>query len=213
MTRQVTDWRTAGVLESATTVCGCGGGQSVAAVLPELLHRCRQLVLDADALNALAADPALMLRLRQRQPRGLATVLTPHPLEAARLLGISASAIQADRLGAASELAQRTGAVVLLKGSGTVIATAGSPPVVNGTGQARLAAPGTGDVLAGWLGAGWSAAPLPAGINPFDHAAQVAIAAAWIHGRAAGPIGPHGVRSPCIASALIDTMRGIVDRL
>jgi NAD(P)H-hydrate repair Nnr-like enzyme with NAD(P)H-hydrate dehydratase domain len=104
-------------------------------------------------------------------------VITPHPLEAARLLGCSASEVQADRLAAARRLAARFGAVTVLKGSGTVIADAGNAlPVINLTGNARLATAGTGDVLAGMVGAAL-AARRPA----FDAARE----AVWQHGHIA----------------------------
>ena len=92
------------------------------AALPPLLSHAARLVLDADALNALAADPALQPLLRARAARGLATLLTPHPLEAARLLQTGRAEVQRDRLAAARQLAADTGAAVLLKGSGSVIA-------------------------------------------------------------------------------------------
>ncbi|MEO7127257.1 MAG: NAD(P)H-hydrate dehydratase, partial [Rhodoferax sp.] len=75
------------------------------------------------------------------------------PLEAARLLGANAAQVQADRLGAARELVERFGCVVVLKGSGTVIAAPGQIAAINPTGNARLATAGTGDVLAGMVGA------------------------------------------------------------
>jgi hydroxyethylthiazole kinase-like uncharacterized protein yjeF len=134
-------------------VCGCGGGDSVKSVLEKFLSNATRLVLDADALNALAADPELQARLAARHGRGLHTVLTPHPLEAARLIGCSAEAVQAERLGAARRMAERFHCVVVLKGSGTVIAAPGQPAWINATGNALLATAGTGDVLAGMLGA------------------------------------------------------------
>lgn len=160
----------------ASVVCGCGGGHAVAAWLPAVLGRARQLVLDADALNALAADTSLFTLLRARTARGAPTVLTPHPLEAARLLGCSTAEVQADRLRAARELAARCGAVVLLKGSGTLVAAPQRTPVVNPTGNARLASAGTGDVLAGLLGA-----RLADGLPAFE----AACAAAHTHGAVA----------------------------
>ena len=72
---------------ATTVVCGCGGGDAVRAPLPRLLSVAPRLVLDADALNAIAADPSLLALAAARAARGLATILTPHPLEAARLLG------------------------------------------------------------------------------------------------------------------------------
>jgi hydroxyethylthiazole kinase-like uncharacterized protein yjeF len=140
-------------LASLTVVCGCGGGAAVAAQLPRVLQHAPRLVLDADALNALAPGDALAARLRERAARGAATVLTPHPLEAARLLDSSTAAVQANRLAAAQALAQRYQAVVVLKGSGSVIAAPGQAPHLNPTGNARLGSAGTGDVLAGLVGA------------------------------------------------------------
>jgi len=144
------------LLEQATVVAGCGGGESIREILPALLPRAGRLVLDADALNAVATDPALQRQLALRSARGRDTVLTPHPLEAARLLGCTAADVQADRLKAASSLARLRRAVVVLKGSGTVIATADGPPWLSATGNAALASAGTGDVLAGWLGGLWA---------------------------------------------------------
>ena len=166
------------LLAQTTVVCGCGGGEAVRAALPPLLSHAGRLVLDADALNALAADPALQPLLRARAARGLATLLTPHPLEAARLLQTDRAEVQRDRLAAARQLAADTGAAVLLKGSGSVIAAAGRPPHINPTGNAALATAGTGDVLAGWAAGLWAQQPEAA-------AADVAVAAAWQHGRAA----------------------------
>ena len=140
-------------LGSMGVACGCGGGEAVRAALPKVLFTARSLVLDADALNAIAADAQLQSQLRARAARGRATVLTPHPLEAARLLGRSSADIQADRLAAAGELAQRFSCVAVLKGSGTVTASPGALPVINFTGNARLATAGTGDVLAGMIAA------------------------------------------------------------
>lgn len=158
--------------------CGCGGGEAIRGALPRVLAAARSLVLDADALNAIAADTQLQTQLQARCRRDdRPTLLTPHPLEAARLLGTSAPQVQEDRLAAAQELARRFGgAAVLLKGSGTVVAAAGRVPVINPTGNARLATAGTGDVLAGM-----AAARLASGLAAWEAAAS----AAHAHGRAA----------------------------
>lgn len=145
-------------LAKSTVVCGCGGGEAVGAVLPRLLAAVPRLLLDADALNAVAASTGLQQALSERASRGLVSVLTPHPLEAARLLGSTTARVQSDRLAAADALASRYGCVVVLKGSGSVIAAPGLPTHLNPTGNASLASPGTGDVLAGWLGGSWCAA-------------------------------------------------------
>ncbi|MDP2816766.1 MAG: NAD(P)H-hydrate dehydratase [Polaromonas sp.] len=148
-------------LTHQVVVCGCGGGDAVAAVLPKILSQAKSLVLDADGLNAVARDTQLQTQMRARAARGWHTILSPHPLEAARLLGSTTAAVQADRLTAASRLAAQFQCVVVLKGSGTVIAAPGAIPMINPTGNARLATAGTGDVLAGMLGA-MLAAGLPA---------------------------------------------------
>jgi hydroxyethylthiazole kinase-like uncharacterized protein yjeF len=139
-------------LEKLHVVCGCGGGTAVQEVLPEVLRRSAHLVLDADGLNAVAQKPSLQQALRQRD-KAQPTVITPHPLEAARLLGCHTQQVQNDRLKAAQELAERFQCSVVLKGSGTVIAAPGFTPRINITGNGRLAIGGTGDVLAGLVGA------------------------------------------------------------
>jgi hydroxyethylthiazole kinase-like uncharacterized protein yjeF len=162
-------------LEKLHVVCGCGGGSAVQEVLPEVLRRSAQLVLDADGLNAVAQEFSLQPALRQRgkeQP----TVITPHPLEAARLLGCNTAQVQNDRLKAAQELAERFQCCVVLKGSGTVIAAPGHTPRINITGNGRLAIGGTGDVLAGLVGA-----RMAQGLSAFD----AACAAVAQHGQVA----------------------------
>ncbi len=152
MFRQV-DVLASQVLPGGIWVCGCGGGQSVIPHLPVLLRQAAVLVLDADALNAIATDASLQQLLQIRATSQLVTVLTPHPLEAARLLQTTASLVQQDRLSAAATLATRFKCICVLKGSGTVTAAPGCVPTVNPTGNAKLSTAGTGDVLAGMLGA------------------------------------------------------------
>jgi ADP-dependent NAD(P)H-hydrate dehydratase / NAD(P)H-hydrate epimerase len=182
----------------ATVVCGCGGGSAVREPLPVLLSRSARLVLDADALNAIAADTSLQSLLTARASRGLATVLTPHPLEAARLLALpGAERVQANRLAAAQSLAQRFDCTVLLKGSGSVIVAPRRTPVINPTGNARLAGAGTGDVLAGWLAGLWSAS---AAGGAMADAFVAARAAAYWHGATAQR---GDASAPLTASALL----------
>lgn len=166
------------------------------------------LVLDADALNAIARDPSLLQRLNARASEGRPpAVLTPHPLEAARLLASDVHAVGADRIGAATDLAQRTGSIVVLKGAGTVIASPDGSWVVNTTGNAGLATGGTGDVLCGLIGA-----LLAQGAKPLD----AARAGVWLHGTAADDlvatgVGPIGLTAselmPAIRAALNRTTR------
>lgn len=191
-------WPTALEPTDQTVVAGCGGGDRVAAVLAGLLSRAPRLVLDADGLNAVAGDTSLQHLLACRAGRGLHTVLTPHPLEAARLLGqTTASSVQADRLNAAQSLAKQFECTVLLKGSGTVIAVPGEVPVINTTGNARLATAGSGDVLAGWLAGLWASAQADARPSGFT----AAVVAAYEHGLAAGDAA--AATLPMTASALL----------
>ena len=190
----------AAVITAATVVCGCGGGDAVRAALPRLLSIAPRLVLDADALNAIAADPSLLALAVARERRGHATIMTPHPLEAARLLGSTAASVQADRLAAVRELAARTRSVIVLKGSGTIIATADDTARINATGNASLASAGTGDVLAGWIGGRWASVPASA----FDVATRAVIE----HGAAAEPDQPGALRAGDLVERLHRRERG-----
>ena len=111
-------------------VCGCGGGDAIRSLLPQVLSRATRLVLDADALNAIASDSQLRAQLRARRARGWATILTPHPLEAARLLDSSVAGVQCDRLAAARALSETFQCTALLKGSGSVLSTPGQICVI-----------------------------------------------------------------------------------
>lgn len=205
MLRTPEHWRPGTVLDEATVACGCGGGDAVRAHLPAVLYHAARLVLDADALNAVAADAALMQALQARGQRGQPTVLTPHPLEAARLTGLDTPRVQAQRLTVARQLADQTGAVVVLKGSGTVVAAPGELPAINTSGNARLATAGTGDVLAGWMAGLWTQ---HAGPSSPRQATDLARAAVWLHGRAAevASAAPGDLRLPIPAGHLIAHM-------
>jgi len=188
----------AATVELSTVVCGCGGGDAVRAALPRLVGLASRLVLDADALNAVAVDTALRTVLKARASRDRATILTPHPLEAARLLGTTAQSVQADRLGAALALAELYRATVVLKGSGSVIATPGEAPRVSATGNASLATAGTGDVLAGWIGGRWRH-----GMTAFDTATLGVVE----HGAAAEPEQAGALRAADLAERLYRRVR------
>ena len=191
---------------ACTLVLGPGMGDSQAALdlLLKAIDGAAPLVIDADALNLIAASGHLQGRLTARTAAG---ILTPHPLEAARLLGVGTAAVQADRLGAARELAARFGKIVVLKGSGSIIAGPDGMAAVNATGNPGLASGGTGDVLAGVCGAllaqGWSA---------WD----AAVGAVWMHGAAAdrlvlqgvGPIGMTAGELPAAIRSVFNSMIG-----
>jgi ADP-dependent NAD(P)H-hydrate dehydratase / NAD(P)H-hydrate epimerase len=173
-------------LAQTTVVCGCGGGDAVRAALPRLLSMAARLVLDADALNTVAADVSLQSLLHARALRQAGTVLTPHPLEAARLLGCGTAEVQANRLLAARTLADRFQCVVVLKGSGSIVAALTLTPRINASGNASLATAGTGDVLAGWLGGLWAQR---SSAEVFKVAVQaVAEHGAAAHAHASGPM-------------------------
>lgn len=155
-------------------VIGCGLGQSDAArrALQWALDSEASLIIDADALNLLSQGPALSECLAARHAT---TVLTPHPLEAARLLQMSADDVQLDRVASARELATRYRSIVVLKGAGTVSVQTNGRCAINPTGGPALATAGTGDVLAGLLGSLFA--------QHFDPW-QATLAATWLHGRA-----------------------------
>jgi hydroxyethylthiazole kinase-like uncharacterized protein yjeF len=187
---------------------GPGLGESRAAhdLLARALHARGNLVLDADALNLIAAEPGLQHKLSTR-PRLGATLLTPHPLEAARLLGVDAAAVQADRLQAARTLALRFQAIVILKGSGTVIARPDGLLAINTTGNPALATAGSGDVLSGVC-----AALLAQHWQPWE----AALGAVWLHGAAADylvaeGIGPIGLCSSELGPAIRRVLNRLVD--
>lgn len=192
------DW-----LQARTVVAGCGGGRDIAAALPPLLAGAGRLLLDADALNAVAADPALQAQLQLRAQSGLPSLLTPHPLEAARLLDQDTATVQADRLDAARTLARRFGAVVVLKGSGSVVASPDGLTSLNPSGNASLATAGTGDVLAGWLAGQWAQAGpslTAAGLH------RLVEAAVWQHGAAADRYRAAGHTGPLLAGVLVSAL-------
>lgn len=139
-----------------------GPGLGTTTVAYELLYRAASadlpLLIDADGLTLIAAHPVLARIIARRTA---ATLLTPHPAEAARLLGWTTENVQADRIEAALRLSRHFRAIVALKGGGTVLANPDGQWLINATGNPGLASGGTGDVLAGMAGAlltqGWAA--------------------------------------------------------
>lgn len=138
-----------------------GGGQGLGRFVSQLLADGVPCVIDADGLNLLAASgPQLLSRAAwsslaaaRRSGRQPPLVLTPHPAEAARLLGWTVADVQTHRRRAVHQLARRWQATVILKGARTLIAGPQGPCFVNPVIEAALAAGGTGDVLAGMVGA------------------------------------------------------------
>lgn len=134
------------------------------------------VVLDADALNDFAGDVPSLSKLLRGRP----AILTPHPTEMARLLSVDTSEVLDGRFEIGSDLARKTGAAVLLKGTPTVVFSPSGARYVSASGTAALATGGSGDVLSGIAGtllAQMDEAP--------ERAAEAAACAAFIHGRAA----------------------------
>ncbi len=182
-------------------VIGCGMGQSGAAVrlLKAALKRDVPIVLDADALNLIAQSAELAKLVRTRDSDK--TVITPHPSEAARLLGCSTTDVQRNRLKAAQDLARELNCVAVLKGAGTIIATPDSRPSlrINRTGNALLATAGTGDVLAGMMGAALARYAI-------DLSHDIAAMVVAMHGAAADAMKARGVIR-AVASDVIEELR------
>jgi hydroxyethylthiazole kinase-like uncharacterized protein yjeF len=161
--------------------------------MPALIASAKALVLDADALNAIAFNGTLETDLASRVKAP--TVLTPHPAEAARLLHRNPAEVNEDRLGSALALAKRFNAHVVLKGAGSICAFPDGRWSVNTTGNPGLASAGSGDVLAGIVGA-----LLAQRLDP-EKALQYAVC---LHGAAADAlvargIGPAGITASEVA--------------
>ena len=180
---------------------GLGDSPDAAEYLDWALEQNVPLVLDADALNLLAIFGALKDKLKQRVT---ATILTPHPAEAARLLGSDTAAVQRDRIAAALQLAREYNAGVVLKGCGSICAWPDGHWAINTTGNPGMASAGMGDVLTGIV-----VALLAQGVDE-RHALTGAV---HLHGAAADQlitegIGPIGLT----AGEVIETARSLLNR-
>ncbi len=172
---------------------GPGLGQSDWAIslLAKVLQTRLPLVVDADALNLLALEP-----LRREN-----WVLTPHPGEAARLLGITSTEVQTDRFAAVASLRDRFGGTVALKGAGSLVAGATGPIRLNRTGNPGMAGGGMGDVLTGVI-----AGLVAQGMEP-DVAT---VAGVYLHGYAADQCAGEGERG-MLAGDLLPVIRSLVN--
>jgi NAD(P)H-hydrate epimerase len=150
---------------------GLGRGPEVTRFVRELVERSdAPLVLDADALNAFADEPASLVAREGRE-----IIITPHPGEMARLVGGTVDDVQLNRLGLARDFASRHRVYLILKGHRTLIATPDGKVFVNPTGSPGMATGGTGDVLSGMVAA-WLAQLLDA-----EAACRLAV---YLHGAA-----------------------------
>ena len=184
--------------QASCIVAGCGMGFSpkAKARLREAIALNVPLILDADALRMLADDLTLQDAVLARKAH---TVITPHPAEAAAILRTTTEKVTADRVGAARELSLQTGAISVLKGIGSVIALRSSRTWINPTGNAMLATAGSGDVLAGMLGAFFA--------QQFD-LVSATLGAVYLHGAAA-----EGSFAGFTAGDIAPTAAGILDEM
>lgn len=190
-------------VEASCAVIGPGLGRSPQAikVLKAWLQQPIPLVLDADALQLIGQDAELKSAL---QHRNYPSVMTPHPGEAAALTGLNSGEIQQDRVGHALKLAADYNAVILLKGAGTVIAEPEGRWYINTTGNPGLSSAGTGDVLAGMIGAF-----IAQGVE----AAAATRLGAYLHGAAADSLVAHGTGPVGLtASEIIMQVRALINQ-
>ncbi len=174
------------LFEANLTALACGPGLGVSDAaecwLAHVLALEIPLVLDADALNLIAADPRLVKQLVERTRQGAeaaVTLLTPHPAEAARLLACDTADVQRNRIAAACAIAARYRAWIVLKGCGSIVATPEGRWFVNTSGNPGMASAGMGDVLCGI-----ALAFLAQGMPP----EEALLAAVHLHGAAADAI-------------------------
>ncbi len=169
--------------------------------LGSALESALPLVLDADALNLIAAHPRLAGLLRTR---AAAAILTPHAAEAARLLGTDTAAIQHDRMAAATKLAERFNCGTVLKGAGSICALPDGRRYLNTSGNPGLSSAGTGDVLSGIIGAF-----LAQGLS----AENALLLAVHLHGAAADALlERHGGPVGMTASEITDAARSLLNQ-
>lgn len=174
---------------------GAGLGATTSRILQHLVGSTPlPLVLDADAITTIASDQACREAVVSAHGR---VALTPHPGEAARLLGTGTAEVQHDRVGSALRLARELGAAVALKGARTVIADPDGQLAINSTGNPALATGGTGDVLGGVTGA-----LLARGLRPFD----ALCVAAYVHGAAADALARAGNPQGLLAGEVADAI-------
>jgi ADP-dependent NAD(P)H-hydrate dehydratase / NAD(P)H-hydrate epimerase len=181
---------------------GCGLGTSIAAqkVLYDVLMRDTALVIDADALNLLGRQPDLQDDLRNRKATA---VLTPHPGEAACLLACSTKEIQADRIAAVRELAQKFACSVVLKGADSLCVTRDAKLFVNKTGNPGMSSAGMGDVLTGMI-----AAFIAQGMTA-DNAMLLAV---HLHGAAGDALAEQGIMIGMTATDATEWARWLLNQ-
>ena len=159
MVRMASNDASAGLAKTCPDLIAIGPGLGDSPIARDWLKACltypnTPLIIDADALNLIAADQDLLIALQTRnQHFPDLSVITPHPGEAARLLNLSSAQVQADRLNALRNLVKLTNSIVILKGQHTLIASPQHPPVECKQGNPGMATGGMGDILTGSIAA------------------------------------------------------------
>jgi NAD(P)H-hydrate epimerase len=170
----------------------------MAGFIEKVVRGCKvPIVIDADGLNALEG------RISVLKKAGRKCILTPHPGEMSRLLGINSKQVQADRVGSAERLSKKTGCTVILKGAATVIATH-QEGFINPTGNPGMATAGTGDVLTGMIGG-----LLAQGLSPVD----ASVAGVYIHGLAGDEVAKQRGEIGMVATDLLEKVPGLLNSL
>jgi hydroxyethylthiazole kinase-like uncharacterized protein yjeF len=189
------------VIELASVLAlgpGLGCSNTAVELIEQAAGTKKPVLLDADAINLMSIDPRLQSLIAAREAP---TLLTPHPGEAGRLLGIGTDSVQADRVAAACSLARLFNANVVLKGSGSVLATADGRWFINNSGHPGMASAGMGDVLTGLIASllaqGWPAE-------------SALIASVHLHGAAADRLAREGIGPVGLtASEVAEASRGV----
>ena len=190
------------LLEGKTALAigpGLSTNPETSALVRQVIAECElPVVIDADGLNALAAEGTSLEGLDDKK------VLTPHPGEMGRLAGLKSGEVQLDRIGVAARFAEKYGCCLVLKGARTLLAEPGGVIYLNPTGNPSLSSGGSGDVLTGLIGGllarGWPVS-------------KAAIAGIYIHGLAADFLAEDMGKAGLLAGELLDVIPGLMDAL
>jgi NAD(P)H-hydrate epimerase len=178
---------------------GLSQNSETVALIRDIVAGCHlPMIIDADGLNGLAGDPDAMKALNERK------VLTPHPGEMGRLMGLKSSDVQRDRVGTVASFVEKYGCCLVLKGAGSLIAEPGGQIYLNPTGNPALSSGGSGDVLtgmiSGFLARGWSTT-------------NAATTGVYLHGLAADILAEDMGEAGVLAGELLDIIPGLMDTL
>jgi NAD(P)H-hydrate epimerase len=190
------------LLEGKTALAigpGLSTNPETSALVRQIIGECGlPMVIDADGLNALAGEVSVFESLDDKK------ILTPHPGEMGRLVGLTSAEVQLDRVGVAADFTEKHGCYLALKGARTLVAEPGGMIYLNPTGNPSLSSGGSGDVLtgliAGLLARGWPVS-------------KAAIAGIYIHGLAADLLAEDMGKAGLLAGELLDVVPGLMNAL